>query len=48
MVDLICADSQCKKTISGNLIERKIRCPYCGSKALKKRQDRISNSIKAI
>lgn len=47
MVELCCADTQCKRIVSGVLVERKIRCPFCGSKALRKKQDRITESIKA-
>ena len=45
MVEYVC--SVCKKTISGVLVERKIRCPYCSSKALEKKQDRVLEPIKA-
>jgi DNA-directed RNA polymerase subunit RPC12/RpoP len=45
MVEYIC--SVCKKPISGVLVERKIRCPYCSSKALEKKQDRVLEPIKA-
>lgn len=45
MVDYTCDD--CGKTVQGILIERKIRCPYCSSKVLKKTQNRILDPIKA-
>ena len=45
MVDYICA--VCEKVVNGKLVERKIRCPYCSSKALKKKQNRILDPIKA-
>ncbi len=45
MVDYECA--LCKKTVQGVLVERKIRCPYCSSKILKKKRNRILDSIKA-
>lgn len=38
----------CKKEVSGVLVERKIRCPFCSSKALCKVQDRVLEPIKAI
>lgn len=37
----------CGKTVESVLIERKIRCPYCSSKVLKKKRDRVLDSIKA-
>lgn len=45
MVDYIC--SVCKKIVNGVLVERKIRCPFCSSKALEKKQDRVLDPIKA-
>lgn len=45
MVDYVCAS--CEKNVNGVLVERKIRCPYCSSKALKKKQNRILDIIKA-
>jgi len=45
MAEYIC--SVCKKGVNGILVERKIRCPYCSSKSLEKKQDRILSSIKA-
>ncbi|MFW6026279.1 MAG: DNA-directed RNA polymerase subunit P [Nanoarchaeota archaeon] len=45
MVEYIC--SNCKKSISKVLVERKIRCPFCSAKALEKKQDRILEPIKA-
>ncbi len=45
MVDYTCA--VCEKTVNGNLVERKIRCPFCSSKTLKKKQNRILEVIKA-
>ncbi|MDA3855467.1 MAG: DNA-directed RNA polymerase subunit P [Candidatus Woesearchaeota archaeon] len=45
MVEYVC--SVCKKTVNGVLVERKIRCPYCSSKALEKKQDRVLDIIKA-
>lgn len=45
MVDYECAN--CGKTVTGVLVERKIRCPYCSSKVLSKKQNRILNPIKA-
>jgi len=47
MVDYKCVNPSCKKTVSGVLVESKIRCPYCNSKILEKVQTRILNSIKA-
>lgn len=47
MVDYVCANPECGKTVNGNLVERKIRCPYCSSKVLQKKQDRILSPIKA-
>jgi DNA-directed RNA polymerase subunit RPC12/RpoP len=45
MVEYYCVS--CKKEINSVLIERKIRCPYCSSKVLEKKQRRILPSIKA-
>lgn len=45
MVDYECA--VCHKTVNGVLVERKIRCPFCSSKVLKKKQIRVLDSIKA-
>ena len=45
MVEYICAE--CGKTVNGVLVERKIRCPYCSSKALEKKQTRVLDIIKA-
>lgn len=45
MVDYSCVI--CGKSVSGVLIERKIRCPFCSSKILKKTQRRILEPIKA-
>jgi len=45
MVDYQC--SVCSKTVSGVLVERKIRCPFCSSKILEKKQNRILAPIKA-
>lgn len=45
MVDYTC--TICGKDVSGVLVERKIRCPYCSSKILSKKQNRISDVIKA-
>lgn len=45
MVEYYCVE--CDKQVAGVLIERKIRCPYCSSKALKKKQSGVSNTIKA-
>ena len=47
MVDYICANSECGKTVNGKLVERKIRCPFCSSKVLSKKQNRILDPIKA-
>lgn len=47
MVDYVCANSECGKTVNGNLVERKIRCPFCSSKVLKKTMNRILDKIKA-
>lgn len=47
MVEYICANNKCKKTIQGVLVERKIRCPFCGEKSLEKKQDRLIDVIKA-
>ena len=45
MVDYVC--SICSKNVSKVLVERKIRCPYCSSKVLEKKQTRILEPIKA-
>lgn len=45
MVEYVCRI--CKKPVNGVLVERKIRCPYCSSKALEKKQDRVLEPIKA-
>lgn len=45
MVDYICVE--CGKTVNKVLVERKIRCPYCSSKALEKKQERVLEPIKA-
>jgi DNA-directed RNA polymerase subunit RPC12/RpoP len=45
MVEYTCG--VCKKTVSKMLVERKIRCPYCSSKVLEKKQNRILDPIKA-
>lgn len=47
MVEYVCAESQCGREVAKELITRSIRCPYCGSKVLKKKQTRILDSIKA-
>ena len=47
MVEYICANSKCRKTIQSVLVERKIRCPFCGEKSLEKKQDRILDVVKA-
>ena len=46
MVEYVCGS--CKKTISGVLVDRRIRCPYCGDKSLEKKQEKILDPIKAI
>jgi len=38
---------ECRKEVPSNLIERRIRCPFCGSKVLFKSRNRISKVIKA-
>lgn len=45
MVDYECA--VCGKTVNGVLVERKIRCPFCSSKVLKKKQTRVLDPISA-
>lgn len=45
MVDYTC--TICGRSVNGMLVERKIRCPYCSSKVLAKKQNRILNPIKA-
>lgn len=45
MVDYECVI--CGKEVAGVLVERKIRCPYCSSKVLKKQRSRILDPIKA-
>jgi len=45
MADYYCV--VCGKQVSGVLVERKIRCPFCSSKVLEKRQNRILDPIKA-
>ncbi len=45
MVEYVCC--VCGKSVKSVLVERKIRCPYCSSKALEKKQDRILDPIKA-
>lgn len=45
MVEYKCAN--CLKVVQKELISRKIRCPYCGSKVLVKEQTQILDSIKA-
>jgi DNA-directed RNA polymerase subunit RPC12/RpoP len=45
MVDYTCAI--CGKAINGVLVERRIRCPYCDSKVLEKKQNRVLETIKA-
>ena len=45
MVDYTCANPKCKKKVNGNLVERKIRCPYCSSKVLKKVLNRVLDKI---
>lgn len=45
MVDYTCV--VCGKSVSKLLVERKIRCPYCSSKILEKKQSRILEPIKA-
>ena len=45
MVDYVCGI--CGKNVASVLVERKIRCPYCSSKILEKKQNRILESIKA-
>lgn len=47
MVDYTCANPTCSKKVNGNLVERKIRCPYCSSKVLKKTLNRVLDKIKA-
>jgi len=47
MVEYICANSKCGKLIQGVLVERKIRCPYCGEKSLEKKQEVVLDTIKA-
>ena len=38
----------CGKEVDKVVVERVIRCPYCGSKVLFKPQNRILKPIKAI
>lgn len=45
MVDYVCLN--CGKEVNKALVERKIRCPYCGAKALEKKSNRILDPIKA-
>ncbi len=40
MAEYKCFD--CGKTIPQNLIRRRVRCPYCGSKILYKPRTRIT------
>jgi DNA-directed RNA polymerase subunit RPC12/RpoP len=47
MVDYVCGNGKCRKVIKGILVERKIRCPYCGGKTLRKVQDRVLDVVKA-
>lgn len=47
MVDYYCANPACGKQVSGVLVERRTRCPFCNSKVLEKKQSRILDSIKA-
>jgi len=37
----------CKKEIAKVLVERKIRCPFCSSKVLRKKQNRVQEPIVA-
>ncbi|MEC8220868.1 MAG: DNA-directed RNA polymerase subunit P [Nanoarchaeota archaeon] len=45
MVSYICAN--CSKDVQKELVTRKIRCPYCGSKVLKKKGTITLDPIKA-
>lgn len=47
MVEYKCANASCRKVVQKELISRKIRCPYCGSKVLIKEQTQILEPIKA-
>lgn len=45
MVDYVCGS--CGKVVGKVLVERKIRCPFCSSKVLEKKQNRVLEPIKA-
>lgn len=45
MADYRCFD--CLKAVPGNLVRRRVRCPYCGSKILYKPRTRITH-VKAV
>ncbi|MFT4308164.1 MAG: DNA-directed RNA polymerase subunit P [Candidatus Woesearchaeota archaeon] len=45
MADYRCFD--CLKAVPGNLVRRRVRCPYCGSKILYKTRTRITH-VKAV
>ncbi len=45
MVTYTCAN--CNREVQKELISRKIRCPFCDSKVLKKQRSVVLDSIKA-
>ncbi len=45
MVNYLCLD--CQKEISSDLVKRRVRCPFCGSKMLYKPRV-TSSTIEAI
>jgi len=38
---------QCKKEIDANLVQRRIICPYCGSRILTKTRPTVIKRVKA-
>ena len=39
---------KCKKTINSEEIQKRIRCPHCGSKILIKKTENIIRKVKAL
>ena len=45
-MDYVCLN--CKKTIEGEAVRKRIRCPYCGSKILVKKPVDMDRKLKAL
>lgn len=46
MVDYVCL--KCREEIPSEMLKKRIRCPYCGSKILLKQTKDIKRDVKAV